>query len=158
MLPPGRQKWLAFSTHRGVMLQKSLCYGISSAPGYLQEVMGQISSDLPGVAVYLDNIFVSGANAEEHLQNLQILFQQLQYKRLRCKLENCAFAQPWVEYLGHTLSRQGIAKGPKVGAVLNMPTPTDVTNLRSFLGPVQFHGKIIPNLVTRTQPLNGLCC
>ena len=58
---------------------------------------------------------------------------------LRCKLKNCAFAQPSVEYLGHALSRHGIAKGLKVDAVLKMPAPTDVPSLCSFLGTPQFH-------------------
>ena len=98
--------------------------------------MDQITSDLPGVAANLDNIFVSGANAEEHLHNLQTLFQRLQDKGLRCKLEKYALAEPSVEYLGHTLSRHGIAKGPKIDAVLNTPALADVLSVRPFLGPV----------------------
>ena len=65
-------------------------------------------------------------------------FPDLLKPELRCKLEKCAFVQPSVEYLRHVLSRQGIAKGPKVDAVLKMPAPTDVPSLRSFLRSIQF--------------------
>ena len=155
-LSPVSQKKLALSTHRGVLLQNRLPFGISSAPGYFQEIMDQLTSDLPGVAVYLDDILVSGRNAEEHLQNLRQLLQRLHDKGMRCRLEKCVFAQPSVEYLGHQLSRNGIAKGPKVDAVTKMPPPTNVSGLRSFLGQVQFYNKFLSNLSTVLEPLYRL--
>ena len=57
------------------------------------------------------------------------------------------------EYLGHILSQQGIAKGPKVDAVKMMPPPENVSSLRSFLGSIQFYGKFLPNLATITESL-----
>ena len=66
--------------------------------------MDQLTSDLPGVAVYLDDILVSGSTAREHLSNLKRLLQFLRDKGLRCRLEKCLFTQPYVEYLGHLLS------------------------------------------------------
>ena len=128
-LGPESQKKLALSTHRGVLLQMRLPFGISSAPGYFQEIMGQLTSDLPGVAVYLDDILVSGSTDEDHLQNLRRLFKRLDQKGLQCRIEKCVFAQPYVEYLGHKLPKEGIAKGPKVDAVTMMPPPTDVSSL-----------------------------
>ena len=156
MLAPESQRRLALSTHRGVLLQTRLPFGISSAPGYFQEIMDQLTRDLQGVAVYMDDILVSGATAAEHLQNLRSLLKRLQDKGLRCRLEKCIFAQPSVEYLGHILSRQGIAKGSKVDAVKMMPPPETVSGLRSFLGSVQFYGKFLPNLATVTAPLHHL--
>ena len=63
-LGPEIQRRLALSTHRGVLLQTRLPFGISSATGYFQDVMNQLTSDLPGVAVYLDDILISGKTAE----------------------------------------------------------------------------------------------
>lgn len=155
-LGPVSQKRLALSTHKGVLLQTRLPYGISSAPGYFQEIMEQLTSDLPGVAVYLDDILVSGKNEEDHLHNLRGLLRRLNDKGLRCRLDKCSFAQPQVTYLGYTLSRQGVAKGPKVDAVMRMPPPTDVATLKSFMGSVQFYNKFLPNLATVTEPLTRL--
>jgi len=155
-LAPESQRRLALSTHRGVLLQTRLPLGITSAPGYFQEIMDRLTADLKGVGVYMDDILVSGANAKEHLDNLRALLQRLQDKGLRCKLEKCQFAQPSMEYLGHTLSRQGVSKGSKDDAVVKMPPPTDVAGVRAFLGAVQFYGKFIPNLSTRTKPLTRL--
>eukprot|EP00731_Ephydatia_muelleri_P006745 Em0003g993a len=156
MLAPDSQKRLALSTHRGVLLQMRLPFGITSAPGYFQEIMDQLTSDLRGVAVYIDDILVSGTTASEHLQNLRALLHRLENKGLRCRLEKCVFAQPSVEYFGHILSGQGIAKGPKVNDVMQMPAPENVSGLRSFLGSVQFYSKFLPNLATLTEPLHHL--
>ena len=153
MLSPDSQKKLALSTCRGLVLQRRLPFGIKSAPGYFQHIMEQLTSDLNGVAVYLNDILVSGNNAEDHVQNLRALLKRLHEKGLRCRLEKCAFAQPEVEYLGHRLSHEGIAKGPKVDAVKQMPRPHDVSTLKSFLGSVQFYAKFLPNLSTITEPL-----
>ena len=99
-LAPGSQKRLALSTHRGVQLQTQLPFGRSSAPGYFQEIMEKLTSDLKGVAVYIDDILVSGTSEEDHLQNLKALLQRLQDKGLWCCQQKCFFAQQSVEYLG----------------------------------------------------------
>ena len=58
---------------------------------------------------------------------------------------------------GYLISQEGIAKGPKVNDVIEMPTPTDVTSLKSFLGAVQFYAKFLPsNFATITTPLYQL--
>ena len=146
-LAPESQRRLALSTHHGVLLQQRLPFGIKSAPGYFQEIMENMTSDLPGVAVFQD-MFVSGQDANYHLSNLKRLLTRLIDKGLRCRPDKCQFAQPSVEYLGHTLSPEGISKGSKVEAVLKMPPPTDVSSLKSFLGSVQFYRKFIPNLAS----------
>ena len=83
-LSPESRKRLALSTHRGVLLQNVLPFGISSAPGYFQKIMDDLTSDLPGVAVYLDDILVSGKDAKDHYHNLQRPLDRLHDKGLRC--------------------------------------------------------------------------
>ena len=118
--------------------------------------MDQLTEDLKGVAVYMDDILVSGSSPQEHLSKLQGLLQRLTEKGLRYRLEKFLFAQPSMECLGHLLSHQGIAKGPKVDAVKKMPAPTNVQSLRSFLGSVQFYSKFLPNLSTILTALHQL--
>ena len=155
-LSPESQQRLALSTTRGVLLQMRLPYGIHSAPGYFQHIMNQLTCDLDGVAVYLDDILVSGSDAKSHLNNLRKLLQRLSEKGLRCNAKKCVFAQPSVTYLGHTLTRDGVKQGPKADAIQNMPPPTNVSQLRSFLGSVQFYHKFLPDLSTLAAPLNQL--
>ena len=95
--------------------------------------MESLTSDLPGVAVFQDDMLVSGQDTNDHLGNLKRLLTRLNDKGLSCR-DKCQFAQPSVEYLGNTLLAEGISKGSKVEAVLKMPPPTDVSSLKSFLG------------------------
>ena len=77
--------------------------------------MNQLTSDLPGVAVYLDDILISGKTAEDHLNNLRRLLKRLNDRGLRCRIQKCVFAQDSVTYLGHTISRDGISiRDPKL--------------------------------------------
>ncbi|KII74935.1 hypothetical protein RF11_09861 [Thelohanellus kitauei] len=61
---------LAINTHKGVYLQMTLPFGIKSAPGYFQEIMAKVTSGLEGVAVYLDDILVTGVDDTSHITNL----------------------------------------------------------------------------------------
>ena len=114
--------------------------------------MNQLTSDLPGVAVYLEDILISGKTAEDHLYNLRRLLKRLNDRGLRCRVQKCVFAQDSVTYLGHTISRDGISKGPKADAVTKMPAPSNVSQLRSFLGSVQFYNKFLSDLSTIPSP------
>ena len=76
-LAPESRKRLALSKNRGVLLQNGLPFEISFDPEYFQKIMDDITKDLPGVAVYLDDILVSGKNAEDHLYNLKQLLWRL---------------------------------------------------------------------------------
>ena len=77
-------------------------------------------------------MLVSGQDSNDHLGNLKRLLTRLNDKGLNCRRDKCQFAQPSVEYLGHTLSAEGISKGSKVEAVLKRPSPTVVSSLKSF--------------------------
>jgi hypothetical protein len=51
------------------------------------------------------------------------------------KFSKCSFAQRQIEYLGHVISKQGVAIDPrKIAAIEEWPAPTTVKELRSFLG------------------------
>ena len=155
-LSPESAKKLALSTHQGVLLQQRLPFGITSAPGYFQQIMDSLTSDLPGVAAYIDDLLVTGKTPEEHQDNLRSLFSRLSEKGLRCKKDKCIFAQPSVEYLGFSMTKEGVKKTNKVDAILDMPAPRSVSELKSFLGQVQFYNKFLPDVSTILEPLYSL--
>ena len=155
-LGPESQIRLALSTHRDVLLQLRLPFGISPAPAYFQEIMDQLTRDLTGVSVYLDDILVSGYSLQDHIRNMQSLLKRVNDNGLKCRLKKCSFSQSYVEYSGHLLSHRGVAKGHKADGVKAMPAPTNVQKLRSFLGSVQFYNIFRPNLSTTLEQLHQL--
>ena len=62
-----------------------------------------------------------------------------------------------VTYMGYTLSAEGISPTEdKVEAIKSAPRPENVTQVRAFLGMINYHGRFIPNLSTIVYPLNRL--
>ena len=64
---------------------------------------------------------------------------------------------PEVEYLGHKISEKGLQPiTQKVRAIVEAPRPTNVSQLKSFLGMLNYYGKFLPNLSTHLAPLYTL--
>ncbi|XP_033832445.2 uncharacterized protein K02A2.6-like [Periophthalmus magnuspinnatus] len=121
--------------------------------------MDQILSGLQGVQCYLDDILCTGANDEEHLRNLDATLQRLQQYGLRVRKEKCEFLRPSVEYLGHVIDEKGLHTAPsKIAAIVDAPSPENVSQLRSFLGLLNYYGRFIPNLASLLKPLHELLC
>lgn len=103
--------------------------------------MYTVLQGLPKVICYLDDILVSGATREEHLQNLENVLQRLTQYNIRANKSKCAFMCDAVEYLGHRIDATGLHTVLKVKAVQDAPPPRNVQELRSFLGLLHYYGK-----------------
>ena len=103
------------------------------------------------VCVYIDDILVSGKTPEEHLYNLNEVLHCLESAGLHLKKEKCSF------YLGHTISEKGLKPSPaKIRAITEVSQPTNVTQLKAFLGLVNYYAKFLPDLATKLAPLYQL--
>uniref|UniRef100_A0A8C6SMM6 ribonuclease H n=1 Tax=Neogobius melanostomus TaxID=47308 RepID=A0A8C6SMM6_9GOBI len=150
---------LTINTHKGLFRYCRLPFGITSAPALFQRAMDQILSGLQGVQCYLDDILCTGANDEEHLRNLDATLQRLREYGLRLRKEKCEFLKSSVEYLGHVIDAKGLHTSPsKITAIVDAPPPENVSQLRSFLGLLNYYGRFIPNLASLLQPLHELLC
>ena len=102
-------------------------------------------------------ILIMGESEQEHLKNLDDMLKRLEAAGLRLKAEKCKFMKAEVEYLGHRISKERIYTTlAKVTAIKNTPVPTNVQQLRSFLGAVNYYGKFHPNLFYKLAPLHSL--
>ena len=108
---------------------------------------------IPSTGVLLDNILITGPSTEQHLDNLEKVLTRLSEAGLRLKAVKCKFMKPVLECLGH----RGDAKGfHPVEAKVKAPAPKNTTELKSFLGMLNFYGKFIPNLSSILEPLHSL--
>jgi len=130
--------------------------GIAAAPTVFQQTMDTVLQGLLGIVFYLDNI-VTGKDKAEHLLNLEKVLSRIQEYGFRVCKEKCFFIQDSVEYLGHIVDKNGIQVSPKkVKAIAKMLQPTNLAQLRTFLGMVNHYGKFIPKLSEMCSPLNHL--
>ncbi len=147
------------NTHKGLFRYTRLPYGIASAPGIFQRMMENLLQGIPGVAVYIDDILVTGATEEEHLRALEEVLKRLARSGLRAKKAKCKFvarAQP-VDYLGNVIDSAGLhPMREMVQAVEEAPTPTNLTELKSYIGLLTYYGKFLPNLATLLAPMYEL--
>ncbi|XP_003367099.1 putative integrase core domain protein, partial [Trichinella spiralis] len=129
------KKILVINTHKGLYHYNRLPFSVASAPAIFQKVMVTMLAGIPNVAAYSDDIILTGATDDEHRRTLKLLLGRLKEFGLRIRKEKCTFFQREVEYLGHILSSKGIRADPKkTAAIVNMPLPTNIAKLRSFLG------------------------
>ena len=151
------RKYTTINTHCGLYEYLRLPYGVSPAVGIFQRAMENILKGLPGVCIYLDDILVTGKDDEEHLQNLKNVLQELNRNGLKLQKKKCEFFMPQVEYLGFQITTNGISPTQeKVRAIRDSPAPTNIGELRSFTGLVNYYGRFVPNLANLLAPLYKL--
>ena len=102
------KQYTTMNTHRGLFYYNRLPFGVASAPSIFKHTMKNILQGIDHVCVYLDDILVTGATEQEHLQNLDKVLSRLETAGMRLKHDKCAFLLPAVEYLGHRISEQGL--------------------------------------------------
>ena len=100
---------------------------------------------------------MTGKTNAEHEISLHTVLKRLEEYNLRVRLDKCKFFAPSITYLGHKINEDGLSTlENKVQGIVVSPTPSNVSQLRSFLGTVNYYGNFIPNLSTRLAPLNNL--
>ena len=157
ILDEASHPYVTVNTQKGLYRYLRLLFGVASAQAVFQEAMDALLQGLPHIICYLDDILVTGSTTQEHLQNLAVVLERLSQHGLRLKEEKCSFMQDSVDYLGHHIDAQGVhTSTSKVEAITRALSPKNVTELRSFLGMVNYYRKFLHNLSTQLHPLHAL--
>jgi hypothetical protein len=158
-LKVGEEFKTAFQTHRGHFEFKVMAFGLCGAPGIFQGDMNNTLAPLlrKCVLVFFDDILVYNNSYEEHVEHLRAVLQLLAQDHWQVKLSKCSLTQRKIQYLGHIISQGCVATDPsKVKAVSQWPTPTNVKELRSFLGLAGYYRKFVRFFAILARPLTEL--
>jgi len=156
-LDENAKKVCVINTPFGLYRYHRMCFGVASSPAQFQRCMDSLTSELPGVAAYLDDLIVTGKTKQEHWDNLGRLLTKLQEHGFRVKLDKCEFFKSSVEYLGHIIDKDG--KRPSdssLAALKQLPVPKDTQQLKAFIGKVTYYGRFISNMADKAAPLYNL--
>jgi hypothetical protein len=150
----------AFVTRDGLFHFTRMPFGPKPAPNLFTRTMQHVLRGLVYkiCLVYMDDILVFGETWEEYLANLEAVLKRLSEYGLKANTTDTtksALYQTKVDFLGHTISRNGIAPARTQG-IDEFPVPTTKPQLRRFLGMANFYSKFIEGLAKMTFALRAL--
>jgi hypothetical protein len=134
-------------------------FGLSNAPGTFQRLMDTTMEGLIWniLVVYLDDINIFRNTFEQHLERLQVTFNQLRQYNLKMKGSKCQFMTRKAYFLGHVISEEGIQPdSDKINRVQMFPIPKNIKELQSFLGLASYYRRFIKDFAEIAAPLHAL--
>jgi hypothetical protein len=149
----------AFVTRYGQYEFTVMSFGLTNAPAYFMNLMNKVFMEVLDkfVVVFIDDILIYSKSVEEHKQHLRVVLEKLGAHKLYAKFSKCEFWLEEVTFLGHILTTEGVAVEPeKVEAVSNWQQPTNVSEIRSFLGLAGYYRRFIEGFSEIARPIAEL--
>ena len=146
-------------THLGLYQFTVLPFGLCNAPSTFERMMETLLKGMVGkdCLVYLDDVIVFGRTMWECLARLEDVLGRVAEAGLKLRSDKCHLFEPEVKFLGHVVSKAGIATDPeKLRAVDQWPRPQDIKGLRAFLGFCSYYRTFVPDFATTAAPLHAL--
>jgi hypothetical protein len=149
----------AFVTRYGQYEFTVMSFGLTNAPAYFMNLMNKVFMEELDkfVVVFIDDILVYSKSVEEHEQHLRVVPGKLRAHKLYAKFSKCEFWLEKISFLGHILTAEGVAVDPgKVETVSNWREPTNVSEIRSFLGLAGYYRRFIEGFSKIARPMTKL--
>ena len=132
-------------------------FGLSVLPAAFTRRVKSALGTIDGVFSWLDDILIASETWEEHLATLTLVLSKLRAAGLSVNYSKSIFAAASQEFLGMVVDSTGIHPAPsKLQAVAEMPRPTSVETLRSFLGLTSYLRQFVPNYSVIVAPLTNI--
>ena len=117
----------AFTTPYGLYHFKVMPFGLANAPAILERMMERVLAGLhwETCLIYLDDVIVFSWTFDEHITRLHQVFSRMKEANLKLSPSKCKLFCHKVEYLGHILTKDGVATDPrKISAITSLACPT----------------------------------
>lgn len=159
-MDPDDAKKTAFCTSNGGLYEFTvMSMGLVSAPATFERLMERVLAGLhwKTCLIYLDDVIVFSNTFEDHVSRLDDVLACIGKAGLKVSPKKCSLFQEKVNFLGHVVSKQGISTDPtKVAAVKDWKTPSNVREVRSFLGLCSYYRKFVGGFADIARPLHHL--
>ncbi|XP_054792441.1 LOW QUALITY PROTEIN: uncharacterized protein LOC129298065, partial [Prosopis cineraria] len=155
-IAPEDQEKMTFTCPYGTFAFKRMPFGLCNAPATFQRCMMAIFSDMieQTMEVFMDDFTVFGDSYEECLINLANVLKRCEETNLVLNWEKCHFMVKEGIVLGHRVSKNGLeVDRAKISVIEQLPPPTNVKGVRSFLGHAGFYHRFIKDFSKIVKPL-----
>ena len=130
--------------------------GLERLRVYLEEKLETFEDLSHCVAVYIDDIVVFSKGEEQHVRDVEKLLERLHIFDLRVN-EFFEMGQKQIKFVGFRVGNGEVAPLPdRVQAISNWPTPTSPSDVKTFIGVVQYYRECIPQLAMFARVLTKL--
>ena len=146
----------AFKTKYGLYEWLVMPFGLTNAPSTFMRLMNHVLRAFIGrfVVVYFDDILIYSKNLEEHVVHLKSVLDVLRKEKLFANLKKCTFCTDKLVFLGFVVSAKGIeVDEEKVKAIQEWPSPTTISQVRSFHGLASFYRRFVRDFSSLAAPL-----
>ena len=128
--------------------------GIKCAPDTAQDIISNLFREMEEVSVFIDDIGVFDNSFDEHMSTLDKVLKILEDNNFKVNPLKCKWCIKETNYLGYWMTPEGLKPWKKkIDAILRMERPTNVTELRSFLGAVGYYHDMFPHRSHILAPL-----
>jgi hypothetical protein len=149
----------AFQTRYGHYEFVVVPFGLTNALATFMCLMNNVLNKFLDkfVLVFINAILIYSKNREEHEEHLRLVLQVLREHQLYAKFSKCNFFQKKIHYLGHVLSKEGVAvDAHKIRSIMEWTTPKDVSDIISFMGLVGYYRIFIKGFSKIGCPITAL--
>jgi hypothetical protein len=131
--------------------------GAAGAPAHFTRLMGIVLNGLERVVNFIDDVLIYSSTLEQHVEDLGAVLQRLEEHDMRLAPKKVYLGVQRVRVLGHIVTPEGIKPDPdKVKALRDMPEPTDLSTLRSWLGLANYYRRFVRGMAKVVSPLTAL--
>ncbi|KAF1317106.1 polyprotein, partial [Globisporangium splendens] len=154
---PDSRPYTAFRSQKETYQWCVAPMGLAGMPGVWSRLMRVLFGKFKFVVVYLDDICIFSRSMKDHAQHLAMVCEVLRHEKLYARLSKCEFGKSSVQFLGHTVTAEGIqVDANKTTAIEKYPTPTTQKTLLSFLGLAGYYRRFICDFARIALPLHRL--
>ena len=141
----------------GQFFWRRAAMGLTGSPATFNRVIDIILNDVSNCLSYVDDILCFTKDVPSHLRTLRTILTRLRKAGLRANAEKSVFLTQEVEYLGASISRDGIRPTlDKTKAVADLQPPSTRRQLSSVLGFFNYMARYIHHYTAKIEPLSRL--
>ena len=144
------QEVCTVNTTKGLFRVTRLQQGLKNAAAVFPQVIEQVFKGLDGHIGYQDDILIFGRTKAKLKKRYNVVKERLQGRNFTLNEDKCVSFSSSLSFLGHEISAEGIKLDPKhVQKLLQLQPPTNVKEVESFIGLVNYFARMIPDYAAK---------